>query len=67
MKLIAKLRPIMMPGVPTLFNAMLRHPHIGDFDLTSLKYCISGGAALPIEVKRGFEAISGASWSRATA
>ena len=49
----------MMPGVPTLFNAMLRHPHIGNFDLSSLEYCISGGAALPIEVKRGFEAISG--------
>ncbi len=60
LKLIGKLRPTMMPGVPTLFNAMLRHPHIGSFDLTSLKYCIAGGAALPIEIKRGFEAISGA-------
>jgi long-chain acyl-CoA synthetase len=38
---------------------MLRHPHIGDFDLSSLEYCISGGAALPIEVKRGFESIAG--------
>ena len=60
LKLIGRLRPTMMPGVPTLFNAMLRHPHIGNFDLTSLKYCIAGGAALPLEVKRGFEAISGA-------
>jgi long-chain acyl-CoA synthetase len=59
LKLIGKLRPTMMPGVPTLFNAMLRHPHIRNFDLSSLEYCISGGAALPIEVKRGFEAISG--------
>ena len=45
LKLIGKLRPIMMPGVPTLFNAMLRHPHIANFDLSSLKYCIAGGAA----------------------
>ena len=37
-----------------------RYPHIGNFDLTSLKYCMAGGAPLPIEVKRGFEAISGA-------
>jgi long-chain acyl-CoA synthetase len=59
LKLIGKLRPTMMPGVPTLFNAMLRHPHIRDFDLSSLEYCISGGAPLPIEVKRSFEAISG--------
>jgi len=61
LKLIGRLRPRMMPGVPTLFNAMLRHPHIGNFDLTSLEYCISGGAALPLEVKRGFEALCGCS------
>ena len=59
LKLIGKLRPTMMPGVPTLFNAMIRHPHIRNFDLSSLEFCISGGAALPIEVKRGFEAICG--------
>jgi long-chain acyl-CoA synthetase len=59
LKLIHRLRPSMMPGVPTLFNAMLRHPHIKNFDLSSLEYCIAGGAALPIEVKRGFEAIAG--------
>jgi long-chain acyl-CoA synthetase len=57
LKLITKLKPKMMPGVPTLFNAMLQHPRIRDFDLTSLEFCISGGAGLPIEVKRGFEAM----------
>ena len=61
LKLIGKLRPTMMPGVPTLFNAMVRHPHIKNFDISSLEFCISGGAALPVEVKRGFEAISGCS------
>ena len=59
LKLITKLKPTMMPGVPTLYSAMIRHPHISNFDLTSLEFCISGGAALPVEVKRGFEAISG--------
>jgi long-chain acyl-CoA synthetase len=59
LKLIAKLKPKMMPGVPTLFNAMLQHPGTKKFDLTSLEFCISGGAGLPMEVKRGFEAMSG--------
>jgi long-chain acyl-CoA synthetase len=59
LKLIDRLRPTMMPGVPTLFNAMLRHPQIGRYDLSSLEYCIAGGAALPIEIKRGFETIAG--------
>ena len=37
LKLITKLKPKMMPGVPTLFNAMLQHPRLRDFDLTSLE------------------------------
>jgi len=58
LKLIGKLKPTVMPGVPTLFNAILRHPRIKKFDLSSLEYCISGGAALPLEVKRGLEALA---------
>jgi long-chain acyl-CoA synthetase len=58
LKLITKLKPTMMPGVPTLYNAMMRHAQIRNFDLSSLEFCISGGAGLPLEIKRGFEAIS---------
>jgi long-chain acyl-CoA synthetase len=61
LKLIGRLKPTVMPGVPTLFNAMLHHPSVKRFDLTSLEFCISGGAALPIDVKRGFEALTGSS------
>ncbi len=59
LKLIAATRPTIMPGVPTVFNAMLNHPKIKSFDLSSLKFCLSGGAPLPLEVKRGFEALTG--------
>lgn len=59
LKLIHARRPTVMPGVPTLFNAMMNHPKLGRYDLSSLKFCISGGAALPLEVKRGFEKLSG--------
>lgn len=55
LKLIGALRPTVMPGVPTLFQAMLHHHHIKTYDLSSLQFCISGGAALPMEVKRGFD------------
>jgi long-chain acyl-CoA synthetase len=61
LKLITKLKPTVMPGVPTIFNAIMHHPHICSFDLTSLQFCISGGAPLPLEVKRGFEALAGCS------
>ena len=57
LKLISKLHPRMMPGVPTLFNAIARYPHVKNFDLSSLEFCISGGAALPLDVRRSFEAL----------
>lgn len=59
MALITKTKPTLMPGVPTIFNAMMNHPKIKTFDLSSLKFCLSGGAALPLEVKRGFESLTG--------
>jgi long-chain acyl-CoA synthetase len=59
MKLIDKTRPTVMPGVPTMFNAMLNHPKLASYDLSSLKYCVSGGAALPIDVKQRFEKLTG--------
>jgi long-chain acyl-CoA synthetase len=59
MKLIDKTKPTVMPGVPTLFNAIMNHPKLKSFDLSSLKFCLSGGAPLPIEVKQRFEQITG--------
>ena len=59
LKLINKHSPTIMPGVPTIFNAMMAHPKIKSFDLSSLKVCLSGGAPLPLEVRRGFEGMTG--------
>ncbi len=59
LKLIDKTKPTIMPGVPTLFNAIQNHPEIKKYDLSSLKFCLSGGAALPLEVKQSFEAVTG--------
>ena len=59
LKLISKERPTVMPGVPTLYTAMINHPKIRQFDLSSLKFCISGGAGLPVEVRQRFQDIAG--------
>ena len=59
-KLIAKAKPTVMPGVPTLFAAIMGHRDAKSLDLKSLKVCLSGGAPLPLEVKKGFEEITGA-------
>jgi long-chain acyl-CoA synthetase len=42
-------------GVPTMYLALLNHPRRGDHDTSSLRVCVSGGAALPVEALRGFE------------
>jgi long-chain acyl-CoA synthetase len=59
MKLIDKTQPTVMPGVPTMFSAILNHPRLASYDLSSLKYCVSGGAPLPIDLKQRFEKVTG--------
>jgi long-chain acyl-CoA synthetase len=42
-------------GVPTMYGALLHHPDRESTDTSSLRTCITGGAAMPVEVLRGFE------------
>lgn len=53
-KLIHKKRPTCMPAVAAIYGAIANYPLLGKYDLTSLKKCISGGAPLPVEVKKKF-------------
>jgi long-chain acyl-CoA synthetase len=46
-------------GVPTMYGALLGHPDKAAYDLSALRVCISGGAAMPVEVMRGFESAFG--------
>lgn len=57
---IRKVRPAFLPGVPTLFNALLNHPKVKsrEADLTSIKLCISGASSLLAETKQRFERVT---------
>ena len=46
------------PAVPSLFVIMNNSPLIKKYKLSSLRFCISGGAALPPEVLEKFEKIT---------
>lgn len=59
LKLIHEQKPQFFPAVPAIYNAINSHADLANYDLTSLRYCISGGAPLPAEVKRAFEGKSG--------
>jgi long-chain acyl-CoA synthetase len=61
-KTIASVKPTAFAGVPTLYNALLNHPHVKSHKVSfhSLKVCASGAAPLMAETKRRFEEVSGA-------
>lgn len=59
LKLIQKIKPQYMAGVPAIYNAINTYPKLKSYDLSSLNYCISGGAPLPVEVKKKFETKTG--------
>jgi long-chain acyl-CoA synthetase len=48
-------RVTVFEGVPTMYVALLGHPGRSAYDMSALRACVSGGAALPVEVMRGFE------------
>ena len=58
---IHKVKPTFLPGVPTLFIALINHPDVqsGKVSLKSVKNCISGAAPLLYDTKQRFEALTG--------
>lgn len=59
LKTIQKEKPTLFPGAPTIYIALLNHPDIQKYDLSSIDSCISGSAALPVEVQEQFERVTG--------
>jgi long-chain acyl-CoA synthetase len=53
--ILADHRVTVFEGVPTMYVALLGHPDRARYDVSALRVCVSGGAALPVEVLRGFE------------
>ncbi|MDE5135731.1 long-chain-fatty-acid--CoA ligase [Paenibacillus larvae] len=59
LKTITKMRPTLFPGAPTMYISLINHAKIEDYDLSSINVCVSGSAALPLEVQERFEQLSG--------
>ncbi|MCM3782615.1 long-chain fatty acid--CoA ligase [Neobacillus mesonae] len=55
LNLIRNKKPTLFPGAPTMYIALINHPQIKKYDLSSINACISGSAALPVEVQDTFE------------
>lgn len=57
---ITRTKATALPGVPTMYQALLDHPAIAKTDFSSLRVCISGGAPMPTELREEFVARTGA-------
>ena len=60
LKSIEKYKVTLVIAVPTIYSAMVNHPLTDKFDLSSIQGCGSGGAPIPVEVIKQFEAKTGA-------
>lgn len=47
------------PAVPAMYVALNNHPKVQDYNMHSIKFCMSAGAALPVEVAQQFEKLTG--------
>lgn len=60
---IARDRISVLPGPPTLFQSLLAHPELDQYDISTLKRATTGAATIPVEMIRqmksrlGFETV----------
>ena len=54
-ELIQAHRVTFFAGVPTMYFGLLHHPDGDQYDVSSLRYALTGGAAMPVEVMNAFE------------
>jgi len=56
---IQKYKAKIFCGVPTIYSVLINHPMISKFDLSSVKYCVSGGSPLPPAIQKKFIELTG--------
>ena len=56
---IQRYRVSLFPGVAALYNAINNYPKVAEYDLSSIRACISGAGPLPEDIQVRFEDISG--------
>ncbi len=55
LEVVARDKVTVFEGVPTMYAGMLHADGAEDADMSSLRTCISGGSAMPVEVMKNFE------------
>ena len=58
LKTIDKRRPTIFPCAPSIFIALLQQKNLEKYDLSSVRYCISGSAPMPVPVMEKFNSLT---------
>jgi acyl-CoA synthetase (AMP-forming)/AMP-acid ligase II len=48
LQVVAEQRITVLPGPPTIYQTLLDHPKRGDYDLTSLRFAVTGASVVPV-------------------
>ncbi len=48
MRAVQEHRITVLPGPPTIYQVLLDHPRRGDYDLSSLRFAVTGAAVVPV-------------------
>ncbi len=60
LRAIHTLRPTIFPGAPAIYGSLMQQKDLAQYDISSLRYLVSGSAPLPQEVQRRFHELTGA-------
>jgi Acyl-CoA synthetases (AMP-forming)/AMP-acid ligases II len=60
LKTIHKEKPTVFPGAPSVYISLLQQKNVGTYDLSSIRYCVSGSAPMPVEWFEQFRKATGA-------
>ena len=55
LEIVQRDKVTLFAGVPTMYFALLNHPGADKYDFSSVRFSMTGGAAMPVEVMRAFE------------
>jgi len=61
LKAIKAYQATTLPGIPTIYSVLGSYRDIAKYDISSIRYCVSGAAPLPGTVLKEFERITGGS------
>lgn len=60
LKAMHKVKPTIFPGAPSLYISLLQQKNLDKYDISTVKYCLSGSSPMPVEAIQNFKKVFGA-------